>query len=677
MPDTIACASPVRRYNEPHPFTDCFEPNLVDWNIKVPDDVKRLTLDYVDKTIDKTILKTGDLEAMWAAQKVVVVRGANMPSEPSLRLNQRYDLDALGIPPPPLCDNSDLRLKENRRRFDTQLHLWKPMIWNALFRPSKSVIALATPLLDIMRDFDFTIGIHLRTGGNVGGASDPERTGKLCTHSCLPVGFDWKLWFKECAINTTRSFGQGAKVGWFVTSDNQESTAWLTTLGTANNARVLSLPKNRVVHTDKSSQTVVEWRETVADWYLLSQTSRVIQSASSFSLTAAMWGGVAPTMLGETCGAWNEEDGECAELKRKECMGKDGCEWDDGKCRLEEEEDDNNDDDGSDECDGLKRKECKGTESCAWEDNACLAVRGGWSADFCAAVSALEAPAADLREVNLNPRGSSCRVEESDAEILAMCRRTKVAARTPWPSLDHMPILEAVSEENIGWQAKYKKRVETEGGCEQSKGMWGNSFNSRCTILTMAKIGPYLPGQTVLDWGTGCGHQATFMTKNLALRVVGIDMNAAAVEWAKNHSAGQFVGPVDGTDLTAVPDASFDHFYSFATVYYVQPKQMCNFGKEVARILKPGGTALFGWMNGRYSQPYGSFKESNFDCVKALPDVHVTTPKEGAGGLYTEKADDLISSCNTYAVVMRKLKGDASDAFVVDGGVAPAAPLGS
>ena len=41
-------------------------------------------------------------------------------------------------------------------------------------------------------------------------------------------------------------------------------------------------------------------------------------------------------------------------------------------------------------------------------------------------------------------------------------------------------------------------------------------------------------------------------------------------------------------------------------------------------------------------------------CVKALLDVDVTTPIEGAGGLYTDKSDDLINKCGTYAVVMRK-----------------------
>ena len=62
-------------------------------------------------------------------------------------------------------------------------------------------------------------------------------------------------------------------------------------------------------------------------------------------------------------------------------------------------------------------------------------------------------------------------------------------------------------------QIKYQKRVSEEGGCYTPKGMWGNPFNSRCTIVTMAQIGKYKPNDLILDWGTGCGHQATWMTR--------------------------------------------------------------------------------------------------------------------------------------------------------------------
>ena len=47
---------------------------------------------------------------------------------------------------------------------------------------------------------------------------------------------------------------------------------------------------------------------------------------------------------------------------------------------------------------------------------------------FCAPISRLEAPGADLREVNLNPKRSSCRVNSSDSQILAECRKGVTAS---------------------------------------------------------------------------------------------------------------------------------------------------------------------------------------------------------------------------------------------------------
>jgi len=281
-------------------------------------------------------------------------------------------------------------------------------------------------------------------------------------------------------------------------------------------------------------------------------------------------------------------------------------------------------------------------------------------AGMCTAISPIEDALQSLHEVNLNVRGHICRINISDAELLEECRKEKTSAaataETQWPHLENITILKMkdLPTKELDLQVKYERRVKEEGGCLKPKGMWGNPFNSRCTILTMAKAGPYLPGQLVLDWGTGCGHQATYMTKTFGVRVVGLDLNGAAIEWANDHSLGRFVGPTDGTDLSWAPDESFNHFYSFATIYYVQPDAMCKFGREVIRILKPRGTALFGWMNGIHGRPYGKFPESNFDCLKALPNADVTTPKESAGGLYSDEGDDLITNSQTYAVVIRK-----------------------
>ena len=242
-------------------------------------------------------------------------------------------------------------------------------------------------------------------------------------------------------------------------------------------------------------------------------------------------------------------------------------------------------------------------------------------AGFCAAQSYIDqVPDTKVHtEVNLNLKRGSCHVKLSDAQLVQQCRASPAGLYTPWPDLSNMPLLpqdsvhtkygHEAANKTKRLQKKYEERVKKESGCTNSKGMWANPFNSRCTMAVMAEGvhggKGWQRGDLILDWGSGCGHQATWMAKHYDVRVLGIDLNAAAIEWAQQNSVGRFAGPTDATNLAWFPDNTFDHFFSFATVYYVHTEDMCRFGKEVARVVKPGGSVLFGWLDGIYSRPYG------------------------------------------------------------------------
>ena len=133
------------------------------------------------------------------------------------------------------------------------------------------------------------------------------------------------------------------------------------------------------------------------------------------------------------------------------------------------------------------------------------------------------------------------------------------------------------------------------------------------------------------------------------VRVIGLDLNQAAIEWAGKHSIGKFYA-TDAINLSWIPNNTFDHFYSFGAACYVPPNDVCRFGREVIRITKPGGTALFGWMQGLYCKPFGAQPKAVWDCLKGLPGVNVT--------IYDDKdlwksPGDLISTCGTYSVVIQ------------------------
>ena len=173
----------VIEYHEPHPLSSCLKPNIVDWSVSVPN-VKRLRITVVDKTLAHESLAHGDLESNWKEFDVVEVVGANMPCEPSLRLNFLLNLESLGITKP--CSSQIVQKhSENERRLNTQLHTWKAMVWHALFRPAEPMLAVADHVVRRVEQFDFALGIHVRLGRHFGGIRDGKTTGKTCDWSCL------------------------------------------------------------------------------------------------------------------------------------------------------------------------------------------------------------------------------------------------------------------------------------------------------------------------------------------------------------------------------------------------------------------------------------------------------------------------------------------------------------
>jgi phosphorylcholine metabolism protein LicD len=100
---------------------------------------------------------------------------------------------------------------------------------------------------------------------------------------------------------------QLGNVAFFITSDKPKTKLKpLFKVAETNGVKAFYLPKNRIVHTDRTrDQTNSEWLETMADWLILSKTDEILMSPSSFSLTAAMYGGIVPTLLGEQCTSEN------------------------------------------------------------------------------------------------------------------------------------------------------------------------------------------------------------------------------------------------------------------------------------------------------------------------------------------------------------------------------------
>ena len=133
--------------------------------------------------------------------------------------------------------------------------------------------------------------------------------------------------------------------------------------------------------------------------------------------------------------------------------------------------------------------------------------------------------------------------------------------------------------------------------------------------------------------------------------MIGIDLNEAATNWARKHSLGIFYN-INGVNLSWIPDQTFNHFFSFAAVYYIKPVDFCKFGKEVVRILKPKGTALFGWLNSKYDRPYGNQPKTVWDCIKNMSGVETTIHDDYD---LWKSPGDAISLCESYSVILKVL----------------------
>jgi ubiquinone/menaquinone biosynthesis C-methylase UbiE len=97
-------------------------------------------------------------------------------------------------------------------------------------------------------------------------------------------------------------------------------------------------------------------------------------------------------------------------------------------------------------------------------------------------------------------------------------------------------------------------------------------------------------GKQVLEIGCGAGPASCLFAESGA-HVTGIDLTEAGVEMARRHTAGLDV-KVERMDAEQMSfaDASFDHVFSWGVLHHTSDSERAF--AEVARVLRPGGTAL-------------------------------------------------------------------------------------
>lgn len=106
------------------------------------------------------------------------------------------------------------------------------------------------------------------------------------------------------------------------------------------------------------------------------------------------------------------------------------------------------------------------------------------------------------------------------------------------------------------------------------------------------------PGDKILDWGSGCGHQGAWFEALYGMKVFGVDITQEAVDWANENTFGKYC-TADGTDLSFIEDAYFDGVFSYAVMHHLPYDLQCAALKECIRVTKDGGKIFIGW-NGNH-----------------------------------------------------------------------------
>lgn len=121
----------------------------------------------------------------------------------------------------------------------------------------------------------------------------------------------------------------------------------------------------------------------------------------------------------------------------------------------------------------------------------------------------------------------------------------------------------------------------------------------------------FVRDKLVLEDGCGSGYGSYYLATNGAKKVVGVDMAADAVVYAKSRYRREnleFV-QMNSTELS-FSDESFDAATSFQVIEHIKESDV--FLSEMARVLKSGGTAIISTPNKQTYSPDTAVPENQF-----------------------------------------------------------------
>lgn len=140
------------------------------------------------------------------------------------------------------------------------------------------------------------------------------------------------------------------------------------------------------------------------------------------------------------------------------------------------------------------------------------------------------------------------------------------------------------------------------------------------------------PTDQVLDMGCGTGRFTEPLAKQ-AHSVVGLDLTPGMLEKAKERCGGLANASFQQGDMCELPfeDGSFDVVVSMLALMHLPPQDRQRAFRETARVLRPGGRALFGVKNGVFERMSGVDRFASVDITDVdNKDLVFTSTRDGA-----------------------------------------------
>ena len=98
--------------------------------------------------------------------------------------------------------------------------------------------------------------------------------------------------------------------------------------------------------------------------------------------------------------------------------------------------------------------------------------------------------------------------------------------------------------------------------------------------------------EAVLDFGCGCGRVTRHLCRLPLTRLVGCDIDAAAIEWCRRNLPRARFEVTDVAPPLPLDDAAFDLVYAFSVFTHLPERLQRSWIVELSRVLRPAGIAV-------------------------------------------------------------------------------------